>query len=319
MELLARPPGGGSGHGDADGGGTRDGDTRGRGGAWAAERAVAAVLAATGSGGWGRRPAATLLAAACGGGAAVAARRRRCSALPQQARPDSTGSLPARPAHFRMRPPRRQTVGWPQSRTWVKSCGAETSSFAVAGPSITGAVAVDPRPWAAAGLQPSSPLNPSDPSHLVAGTLGSSAPFFFCAPSRRPFRPLSSPPATKILPLSDRPSEPTRRPSPLAYHPSSGGRRALLDPTTPPASPSPPDPSPRWTAPPSQRASPMGPCGALPTPIRRGPLQPCGLASPPVGGVEVGGLEDGPLSLREGGGVEGGGVEGWLSPLALSI
>ncbi|EOD08819.1 hypothetical protein EMIHUDRAFT_217085 [Emiliania huxleyi CCMP1516] len=40
-----------------------------------------------------------------------------------------------------MRPPRRQTVGWPQSRTWVKSCGAETSSFAVAGPSITGAVA----------------------------------------------------------------------------------------------------------------------------------------------------------------------------------
>jgi hypothetical protein len=219
-----------------------------------------------------------------------------------------------------MRPPRRQTVGWPQSRTWVKSCGAETSSFAVAGPSITGAVAVDPRPWAAAGLQPSSPLNPSDPSSpLVAGTLGSSAPFFFCDPSRRPFRPLSSPPATKILPLSDRPSEPTRRPSPLAYHPSSGGRRALLDPTTPPASPSPPDPSPRWTAPPSQRASPMGPCGALPTPIRRGPLQPCGLASPPVGGVEVGGLEDGPLSLREGGGVEGGGVEGWLSPLALSI
>ena len=99
MELLARPPGGGSGHGDADGGGTRGGDTRGRGGAWAAERAVAAVLAATGSGGWGRRPAATLLAAACGGGAAVAARRRRCSALPQQARPDSTGSLPARPAH----------------------------------------------------------------------------------------------------------------------------------------------------------------------------------------------------------------------------
>ena len=82
---------------------------------------------------------------------------------------------------------------------------------------------------------------------------------------------------------------------------------------------SPPDPSPRWTAPPSQRASPMGPCGALPTPIRRGPLKPCGLASPPVGGVEVGGLEDGPLSLREGGGVEGGGVEGWLSPLALSI
>ena len=70
------------------------------------------------------------------------------------------------------------------------------------------------------------------------------APFFFCDPSRRPFRPLSSPPATKILPLSDRPSEPTRRPSPLAYHPSSGGRRALLDPTTPPASPSPPDPSP---------------------------------------------------------------------------
>ena len=194
-----------------------------------------------------------------------------------------------------MRPPRRQTVGWPQSRTWVKSCGAETSSFAVAGPSITGAVAVDPRPWAAAGLQPSSPLNPSDPSSpLVAGTLGSSAPFFFCDPSRRPFRPLSSPPATKM-------------------------RRALLDPTTPPASPSPPDPSPRWTAPPSQRASPMGPCGALPTPIRRGPLQPCGLASPPVGGVEVGGLEDGPLSLREGGGVEGGGVEGWLSPLALSI
>ena len=99
MELLARPPGGGSGHGDADGGGTRGGDTRGRGGAWAAERAVAAVLAATGSGGWGRRLAATLLAAACGGGAAVAARRRRCSALPQQARPDSTGSLPARPAH----------------------------------------------------------------------------------------------------------------------------------------------------------------------------------------------------------------------------
>ena len=169
-------------------------------------------------------------------------------------------------------------------------------------------------------LQPSSPLNPSDPSSpLVAGTLGSSAPFFFCDPSRRPFRPLSSPPATKILSLSDRPSEPTRRPSPLAYHPSSGERRALLDPTTPPASPSPPDPSPRWTAPPSQRASPMGPCGALPTPIRRGPLQPCGLASPPVGGVEVGGLEDGPLSLREGGGVEGGGVEGWLSPLALSI
>ncbi|EOD15470.1 hypothetical protein EMIHUDRAFT_256425 [Emiliania huxleyi CCMP1516] len=37
--------------------------------------------------------------------------------------------------------PRRQTVGWPQSRTWVKSCGAETSSLAVAGPSITGAVA----------------------------------------------------------------------------------------------------------------------------------------------------------------------------------
>ena len=99
MELLARPPGGGSGHGDADGGGTRGGDTRGRGGAWAAERAVAAVLAAAGGGGWGRRLAATLLAAACGGGAAVAARRRRCSALPQQARPDSTGSLPARPAH----------------------------------------------------------------------------------------------------------------------------------------------------------------------------------------------------------------------------
>ena len=48
-------------------------------------------------------------------------------------------------------------------------------------------------------------------------------------------------------------------------------------------------------------------------------LQPCGLASPPVGGVEVGGLEDGPLPLREGGGVEGGGLEGWLSPLALSI
>ena len=55
---------------------------------------------------------------------------------------------------------------------------------------------------------------------------------------------------------------------------------------------------------------------------RRGPLQPCGLASPPVGGVEVGGLEDGPLSLREGGagGVEAWrGVEGWLSLLALSI
>ena len=96
MELLARPPGGGSGHGDADGGGTRGGDTRGRGGAWAAERAVAAVLAAAaGGGGWRRH----CWRQPCGGGAAVAARRRRCSALPQQARPDSTGSLPARPAH----------------------------------------------------------------------------------------------------------------------------------------------------------------------------------------------------------------------------
>ena len=96
MELLARPPGGGSGHGDADGGGTRGGGTRGRGGAWAAERAVAAVLAAAaGGGGWRRH----CWRQPCGGGAAVAARRRRCSALPQQARPDSTGSLPARPAH----------------------------------------------------------------------------------------------------------------------------------------------------------------------------------------------------------------------------
>ena len=80
MELLARPPGGGSGHGDADGGGTRGGDTRGRGGAWAAERAVAAVLAAAGGGGWMRRLAAALLAAAmrgrrcCGGDAALSSR-----------------------------------------------------------------------------------------------------------------------------------------------------------------------------------------------------------------------------------------------------
>ena len=87
MELLARPPGGGSGHGDADGGGTRGGDTRGRGGAWAAERAVAAVLAAAGGGGWGRRLAATLLAAAmrgrrCCGGEAAALQRPAAAGPP---------------------------------------------------------------------------------------------------------------------------------------------------------------------------------------------------------------------------------------------
>ena len=58
----------------------RGGDTRGRGGAWAAERAVAAVLAAAGGGGWMRRLAAALLAAAmrgrrcCGGDAALSSR-----------------------------------------------------------------------------------------------------------------------------------------------------------------------------------------------------------------------------------------------------
>jgi len=53
------------------------------------------LAAAAGGGGWRRH----CWRQPCGGGAAVAARRRRCSALPQQARPDSTGSLPARPAH----------------------------------------------------------------------------------------------------------------------------------------------------------------------------------------------------------------------------
>ena len=140
MELLARPPGGGSGHGDADGGGTRGGDTRGRGGAWAAERAVAAVLAAAGGGGWAA--AGGDIAGGSHAGAALLWRRGGGVAAPCRSRPARIAlAVCRRGRRIRMRPPRRQTVGWPQSRTWVKSCGAETSSFAVAGPSITGAVA----------------------------------------------------------------------------------------------------------------------------------------------------------------------------------
>ena len=282
MELLARPPGGGSGHGDADGGGTRGGDTRGRGGAWAAELSLQCwrqLAAAAGGGGWRRH----CWRQPCGGGAAVAARRRRCSALPQQARPDSTGSLPARPAHSNA--PAAPADCWMATVANVGEVVRRRDQLIRRRRSLDHGRRRRLTRVHGRIQQPCSPPALHTPLGLVAGTLGRSAPFFFCDPSRRPFRPLSSPPATKM-------------------------RRALLDPTTPPASPSPPDPSPRWTAPPSQRASPMGPCGALPTPIRRGPLQPCGLASPPVGGVEVGGLEDGPLSLQEGGGVEGGGVEG---------
>ena len=97
------------------------------------------------------------LAAAAGGdiaggshaGAALLWRRGGGVAAPCRSRPARIAlAVCRRGRRIRMRPPRRQTVGWPQSRTWVKSCGAETSSFAVAGPSITGAVAVDPRPWA---------------------------------------------------------------------------------------------------------------------------------------------------------------------------
>ena len=57
---------------------------------------------------------------------------------------------------------------------------------------------------------------------------------------------------------------------------------------------------------------------------QKGPPQPCGLASPResppievVRGLEVGGLEDGILSLREGGGVELWRVEGWWGGWAL--
>ena len=96
MELLPRPPGGGGGHGDADGG-------RWHSRWWHSwrrrlgSRAVAAVLAAAGGGSWVRRLAATLLAAAmrgrrCCGGEAALSSRLTCAR-------DSTGSLPARPAH----------------------------------------------------------------------------------------------------------------------------------------------------------------------------------------------------------------------------
>ena len=77
-------------------------------------------------------------------------------------------------------------------------------------------------------------------------------------------------------PLSDRPSEPTRRP----------GRGLALW--------SPPDADPTGTPPALWAGEPSG---------RR---------------VEVGGLEDGPLSLREGGGVQGGGVEGVAEPSSSS-
>ena len=101
---------------------------------------------------WRRRLGAAAGGDIAGGshaGAALLWRRGGGVAAPCRSRPARIAlAVCRRGRRIRMRPPRRQTVGWPQSRTWVKSCGAETSSFAVAGPSITGAVAVDPRPWA---------------------------------------------------------------------------------------------------------------------------------------------------------------------------
>merc|ERR1711938_386866 len=61
--------------------------------------ALVAVTLVVAGGAWAAELSLQCWRQLCGGGAAVAARRRRCSALPQQARPDSTGSLPARPAH----------------------------------------------------------------------------------------------------------------------------------------------------------------------------------------------------------------------------
>ena len=124
--------------------------------------------------------------------------------------------------------------------------------------------------------------------------------------------------------LSDRTSEPTQRPSPLAYHPSSGGRRALLDPTTPPASPSPPDPSPSRNP-----GGPLHPPSALALwdPVEPSRRRSDGDPSSPVGWRALrsegwkweGSRTDPSRSGRVEGWTGWRGVEGWLSPLALSI